>query len=342
MRKLFALVLLFVGCGFAQELVDVDVSKFPPNIVRKSSTTENSVPKINSTTNTLVVSSITDNGTTVTITGEPVVVTRTALATTSTDGLALENLTEATVETQVQYSPRFRLRGSTWDTDSNVSETQDFWWEVTPSAAATTVGTLSLKYSRAGAAAATLYTINSSGNSSQPAGNGVCSSLAFSMASNVPTNGTMTASTTGQIRASWHRYAWTNAMITALGATTSGDITVCTLAAKTRVMQAYVVITGQGVLAGATLTGQVGTDATYSDYLAAGDLKAAANVVYGDANAECGASLPGGGLYVGHMPSYTATTAVKMRVTTDGAGGATLSGVTGSTGYVYLLTEVLP
>ena len=61
-KRLLALVLMVMGCAFATELVDVDVSKFPPNIVRKSSTTENAVPKVNNTTNTLVNSRITDTG----------------------------------------------------------------------------------------------------------------------------------------------------------------------------------------------------------------------------------------------------------------------------------------
>jgi hypothetical protein len=108
------------------------------------------------------------------------------------------------------------------------------------------------------------------------------------------------------------------------------------------VIHAYIVIsTAATNMGAATCTGQLGTDATYSNYLNAGSLLAAANTVYGDADAEMGGSLPPT-VHVGHLPSWTATTAVKVRFATDGAGGKTLADVLTCTGSVYLLTETLP
>ena len=129
------------------------------------------------------------------------------------------------------------------------------------------------------------------------------------------------------------KFTWANADVVALGAVLSGELTVVTLAAKTFVRNAYIVITGQG--AGVTtLTVSVGrAAAAYVDYIAAGDAKAAVNTVYGDTAGERGANLTGYDL-----PSYTGTTVVKAQFV---ATGANLDQVTGSTGTIYLETITL-
>lgn len=148
------------------------------------------------------------------------------------------------------------------------------------------------------------------------------------------TTGTMTATNVALSRRALHRYDWTNAMVVALGATTAGDITVATLPAKTKVVNAYVVITGQAASV-TTLTVAVGrTSAAYIDYIVASDAKAAVSTVYGDSLAERGTNLTGYDL-----PSWTGTTAINAHFVSS---GGNLSAVTASTGSVYLETITLP
>jgi hypothetical protein len=129
-------------------------------------------------------------------------------------------------------------------------------------------------------------------------------------------------------------------MVVALGAVTSGDITVATLPAKTRVVSALIVITGAGTnMGGATYTVAAGIDAEFDDYVITASALAAANTVYGDVIGEVGTSLDDA---IANLPSWTATTAVKCRFVTDGAGGKTLADVLTSTGSIYLKTETLP
>lgn len=148
------------------------------------------------------------------------------------------------------------------------------------------------------------------------------------------TAGTMTATNSALAATTWSRYDWTNAMVVALGATTAGDVTICTLPAKTVVKNVYVVIDTPDTSTNA-LTVAVGrASASYIDYVVASDAKASANTVYGDASAERGTNLTGYDL-----PSITGTTAVKahfIKTTSN------LSTVTGSTGHVYIETSVLP
>lgn len=87
--------------------------------------------------------------------------TNSALATTSTDGLFLQNATAATGAATVQISPRFRLRGTAWDTAA--SQTVDFFMENLPATAATPTGTLKFGYSRNGGAASYPMTLSSAG-----------------------------------------------------------------------------------------------------------------------------------------------------------------------------------
>lgn len=150
----------------------------------------------------------------------------------------------------------------------------------------------------------------------------------------VLTNGTMTAETQGEVRSTIHSYTWTNAMVTALGASLTGDVTICTLPAKTVVKNVYVVITGAAT-GTTTLTVSVGrTSASYIDYIVASDAQAAANTVYGDASGERGTNLTGYDL-----PSYTGTTDVVAHFIST---GSNLSAVTGSTGRVIIETALVP
>lgn len=149
------------------------------------------------------------------------------------------------------------------------------------------------------------------------------------------TTGTMTATNNSVVSAvTVSRFDWTNAMVAALGASTTGDITVCTLPAKTVVLNVYVVIDTPDTSTNA-LTVAVGRVSTgYIDYTVASDAKAAANTVYGDASGERGTNLVGYDL-----PSITGTTDVKahfIKTTTN------LSTVVGSSGHVYIVTETLP
>lgn len=147
------------------------------------------------------------------------------------------------------------------------------------------------------------------------------------------TAATMTAEQTAQTRDLTQSFTWTNAMVTALGASTTGDIKVCTLPAKTVVVDCMLqVVTAETALT--SLTGSVGfTAATYVDYILAGSLKAAANTFYGDAAAERGATLGFS------LPSYTGTTDVYMHLI---SGVENLSTALACTGRVILTTRLLP
>lgn len=155
------------------------------------------------------------------------------------------------------------------------------------------------------------------------------------------TAGTMTYTSAATPRTVWNKFTWTNAMVVALGATTTGNISVCTLPAKTLVKRVIVVITGAAA-GPAAVTISVGrTAASYIDYLVASDAKAAANTIYGDLQADIGADLTGTagvGLF-DSLPSYTGTTVVNAQFIST---GANLNTVTGSTGLVMIQTELLP
>lgn len=151
----------------------------------------------------------------------------------------------------------------------------------------------------------------------------------------VLTSGTMTAERQGALTgSSIHSFTWTNAMVVALGASLTGDITICTLPAKTVVKNVYVVITGTAAGV-ATLTVAVGRVAAgYIDYIVASDAKVAANTVYGDASGERGTNLTGYDL-----PSYTGTTDVKAHFIST---VQNLDQTTGSTGRVIIETALVP
>lgn len=128
------------------------------------------------------------------------------------------------------------------------------------------------------------------------------------------------------------KYTWTNAEIVALGGGTSGTITIGTLPANSQLLSAYAIVGTQATFAAGTLTLGVGrTSATFVDFLAAGDLKAAAGTVYGNAAAERATDAA--------IQHFATATTVKAIVT---AGAGDLANVTGSTGTIYLLYVVFP
>lgn len=160
------------------------------------------------------------------------------------------------------------------------------------------------------------------------------SSSTHTLTGSVVTNGTMTRSVSAQISSVVHKFSWTNAMIVALGAALTGDITICTLPSKTVVKRVWVVLSGQAA-GPATLTVAIGrAGAAYIDYIIALTLKAAANTIYGAVVGDLGTNLTGYDL-----PSVTGTTAVKAHFI---ATVANLDGTTGSSGDIYIETIQLP
>ncbi len=159
------------------------------------------------------------------------------------------------------------------------------------------------------------------------------------LASNYQLSSALTAGTMGYplqafVRRNVNKFTWTNANVVALGAALTGNIAVCTLPAKTVVINAYVIITGAAT-GPSTLTVSVGrTAAAYIDYIVASDAKAAANTVYGDASAERGTNLTGYDL-----ASFTGTTVVNAQFV---ATVANLDQTLASTGSIYLETMTFP
>lgn len=146
------------------------------------------------------------------------------------------------------------------------------------------------------------------------------------------TNGTPTLERQAGVRDALTSYTWTNANVAALGAVTTGDMTIATLPAKTKIRNVLVGITGAG--AGVT-TLQVScgvTAAGYIDYVVKSDAKTQA--IYGDASGERGTNLTG---Y--HLPSYVGTTPFICQFVST---GANLSAVTGSTGRVIIESTLYP
>lgn len=151
---------------------------------------------------------------------------------------------------------------------------------------------------------------------------------------NTLTAGTMTFTNRALLRHAVHRFDWTNAMVVALGAATTGNVSVCVIPAKTVVVNMYVVIDTPDTSANA-LTVSVGrTGAGFIDYIVASDAKATANTLYGGTAGTRGTNLTGF-----DFPSVTATTTINaqfVKTTTN------LNTVVGSTGHIYLVTETLP
>jgi len=154
----------------------------------------------------------------------------------------------------------------------------------------------------------------------------------------VLTSATMTADDQAYQTTVSSSYSWTNAMVTALGGVTAGDVTVATLPAKTQLLDALVVIktAAAGVTTLTVSCGDAIGGTPFINLVAVADAKAAANTVYGDALAERGTSIDTEFYYT---PSYTATTLVTCHFIST---GANLSAVTTSTGRVILTTRLLP
>jgi hypothetical protein len=151
------------------------------------------------------------------------------------------------------------------------------------------------------------------------------------------TASTMTPGVVAQMRGVVNSYTWSNAQVAAL-AGTAGDIPAVTLPAKTRLTNAYVVITGAAV-GPTTVTvscGDANDGTPFIGYVVPSDAKAAPGTVYGDVIGERGASIDTEFYY---LPSYTATKLVTCHFIST---GADLSTVTGSTGMLVLTTELLP
>lgn len=140
--------------------------------------------------------------------------------------------------------------------------------------------------------------------------------------------GTVTSPTFGVIKKTW-----TNAeIVTAGSGGTSGTIDVGTLPAGWQLLSAYIIVGTQATFAAGTLTMGVGrTGATYVDFLAASDLKAAAATVYGNAAAERATDA---------AIQYSASAATVKAIITAGAGD--IANVTTCTGTIYLLYVVYP
>ena len=80
--------------------------------------------------------------------------TKNALATTSTDGLTIQNATAATAAVPVQTSPRLRFRSNVWNTTATAANNTDDWWmESLPVSGTTPSGTLRFVSSLNGTAA---------------------------------------------------------------------------------------------------------------------------------------------------------------------------------------------
>ena len=145
---------------------------------------------------------------------------------------------------------------------------------------------------------------------------------------------TVTNATYSYLRTVINRYSWTNAMVTALGANLTGDISVAVIPAKVIVKNVFVVI-DTACTGTATLTVAVGrTGAGYIDYIVASNAKAAANTVYGAVAGDRGTNLTGYDL-----ASWTGTTTIYAHFIST---TQTLDATTTCTGHVDIETELLP
>lgn len=148
----------------------------------------------------------------------------------------------------------------------------------------------------------------------------------------------VTLNNSGEVRKMTYKVTVTFAALAA--AATTADKTIATLPAKTRVLAIYADTTTKYIGgAVATCTIAVGTAAGGAQLLAAHDVFTAA-VTKGLADADMGTAMTrAAAIQGGHMPSFTATTIVNVRLTTTGANTNALT--QGSTTY-YIECEVLP
>ena len=123
-------------------------------------------------------------------------------------------------------------------------------------------------------------------------------------------------------------------MVVALGGNLTGDISICTLPAKTVVRNVYLVVDTQATNGGGTLTGAVGyTAAAYIDYINPSSLMAAAGTVYGGVAGDRGTALTGYDL-----PNYTGTKTLYMHLIST---VNNLNTITTCTGHVVICTELI-
>ena len=109
-------------------------------------------------------------GSTATVTSE--ILTVAGIASTSTEGLVLENTTPATASATVQLSPRLHFKGSAYNSVSGLGETHDWIMEVIPATAAgATSANLRFLRSVNGGAYTLILTISSEGTLQVEAGN---------------------------------------------------------------------------------------------------------------------------------------------------------------------------
>lgn len=88
-----------------------------------------------------------------------ITVTRTSLASTSTDGLVLQNTTDATSGARTQISPRLRFHGEIWDTTTGSNETHDIKVELIPVSVATPYSYLLFSNSIDGGTYSSFFTV---------------------------------------------------------------------------------------------------------------------------------------------------------------------------------------
>lgn len=148
----------------------------------------------------------------------------------------------------------------------------------------------------------------------------------------------LTVNDTGSVRRLCYKVTTTFAAFSA--AATTGDKTICTLPAKTRVLSAYADTTTKyigGAVSAATL--RLGISAGGVEVIASHDVFTAA-VTKGLLDADMGTSMTrAAAIQGGYMPSFTATTTLVARITTTSAFTNVLT--QGSTTW-YIETVVLP
>lgn len=135
----------------------------------------------------------------------------------------------------------------------------------------------------------------------------------------------ITANSTAQVCEFVHKITVTEAALT--DADTSQDVTLWTVPAKTKIQRVIAHATADFTGGGNTaVTVSVGTTGTETIYLVANSIFSGTPVL-GDAEAELGTALAGG---IGHIPSFTGTTAIVARFTstTGTVGGLTTGSVT--------------
>ena len=163
---------------------------------------------------------------------------------------------------------------------------------------------------------------------------GVTNTGAVDIPTSNPTVGTFTDVNGAELRVITKRYDWTNAMVTGAGATTGPwDVTVCTLPARTRVVNAYFALKTQAA-GTTTLTGSLGIGGAFDNLVLDSNLKAVADTVYGDTVAESG--VDGNAKYI---PNWPGTITIKMRFEST---VENLNAVTTCTGTVILTLETAP